>query len=176
MITAYYSKNKKYLKKGDYKKEFDDVQSLQELIKKVKTKEKISIYAGSKDIIDFKLYSNVTGSFEFHVLKQIIPLTQDILQQDIQELQTGQKKYVRYVPKNQTLWGKEVYIVSDLREYKKIKQTTQHVVIPLKDINNALEKPQEYIIKHIFNAKNVLDNIHQKDYNITKPLNTKKNA
>ena len=67
MITAFYTPYCKFLQKGNYIKFFDgEVDSLQELIDKIKVEDKIDIYAYSKDIIKFQFFNSDSNiSYQF---------------------------------------------------------------------------------------------------------------
>ena len=60
MIMAFYTQYCKFLQKDNYIKYFSEVNSLQELIDKIKVEDKIKIYAHSKDIIRFQFFNTNT--------------------------------------------------------------------------------------------------------------------
>lgn len=117
MIVAYFTENEKYLKKGDYRKDFN-VNSITELVSNIKVKEPVLIKANSKDIFDFKFNTNpkIEGDFDFEVLKSEESIEVPIF--DYQKVQQDAKNDVSYAlyPVNEkwhNLLGKEIYFCKD---------------------------------------------------------------
>lgn len=117
MIVAYFTENEKYLKKGDYCKDFD-VNSIAELVSNIKVKEPVLIKANSKDIFDFKFNTipKIEGDFDFEVLKSEESVEMPVF--DYQKVQQDAKNDVSYAlyevnEKYHNLLGKEIYFCKD---------------------------------------------------------------
>lgn len=68
MITAFFTPYYKFLQKDNYLKFFNEVESLNDLIDKIKVEDKIKIYAHSKDIIKFQ-FNNTNSNVEYEFLE-----------------------------------------------------------------------------------------------------------
>lgn len=68
MITAFFTSYYKFLQKDTYIKFFNKVESLDDLISKIKVEDKIKIYAHSKDIIRFQ-FGNTNSNIEYEILE-----------------------------------------------------------------------------------------------------------
>jgi hypothetical protein len=68
MITVFFTPYYKFLQKDNYLKFFNEVESLNDLIAKIKIEDKIKIYAHSKDIIKFQ-FGNTNPNVEYEFLE-----------------------------------------------------------------------------------------------------------
>lgn len=150
MIIAYFTEKQKYLQKDDYRKDFD-VNSLAELIGKIKVKEPILIKANSKDIFDFKFKSGTEGEFEYEVVSDILSLTPDTVRSDLQGLRSGTLNYVAYKPKNKDLLGKKCYLVAN-RDWQKWFIKKDDMALTLDDIKDLDFKK---VVKIMFDGKEI---------------------
>lgn len=150
MITAYFTEKQKYLQKDNYRKDFD-VNSLAELIGKIKVKEPVLIKASSKDIFDFKFKSGIEGEFEYEVVSDILSLTSDIVRSDLQGLCSGTLNYVVYKPKNKDLLGEKCYLVTN-RQWQKWFIKKGNIALTLDDIKDLDFKK---VVKIMFDGKEV---------------------
>ena len=112
MIIAYYTENEKYLQKDDFRKDFK-VNSLEELIDKIKVKDKVLIKASKKDIFDFKFNLPITDAdiYEYEILKKKVE-TEPIF--DYNSVEIDRKENVAYGvysvnEKWHKILGKEIY-------------------------------------------------------------------
>ena len=163
MIIAYYTEAEKYLQKDDYRKDFD-VDSLEELVSYIKSKEHIVIKAKKQDIFDFKFKSKIDGDFEYVILGDCVSLTDKIIQQDLKELSNGTTDYVKYSVKSelQKILGKHVYLVKDRDLKDKFLEKGSEFVFVIDDIAelvNSLKKSgeisQKVLLKQFFDGREV---------------------
>lgn len=68
MITAFFTSYYKFLQKDSYLKFFNEVESLNDLIDKIKIEDEIKIYAHSRDIIKFQ-FGNTNPNVEYIFLE-----------------------------------------------------------------------------------------------------------
>lgn len=118
MIIAYYTRSLKYLQKDNYKKTFD-VNSITELLNKIKIKDKVLIKASSKDIFDFKFSSdkkNIDFDIDYVALNEEESIEKPIFDYDMVEQDyKNDVAYALYpVAENwQHILGKEIYFCRD---------------------------------------------------------------
>lgn len=165
MITAYYTKKEKYLQKGDYRKDFD-VDSLIDLIGKIRIKEPVLIKAKSKDVFDFKFNNEIDGEFEYEIIEDILTLTEDIVTQDLDNLFKGITDCVKYAvkPEWQSVLGKVVYLVNS-RELQRNIIDKQGIFAfmscDIAELRNGLTKngeiPQGLLVKCMFDGKEITE-------------------
>lgn len=163
MIVAYYTKDKKYLQKDNYKKDFQ-ANSIEELIGNIKIKDKVLIKAFSKDIIDFKFNSTIKGDFEFEILEELQPFDETVINQDIQALYNGVTSYIKYSvkPEWQDKLGKFVYLIKDNEEQRKIVEINNCFAFTPYDLSEVKESLEKYgdirgavLLRCFFNGKDV---------------------
>lgn len=115
-IELYFTKNKKYLKFGDYIKYFNDVNNIDELLNKIKNKDlKVNIYAEEADILKHKL--NNDSIYNYYIIDDLPIFDEHIFDNDLSNI-----KLKRYKPKEewQLQFGKEVYITNSEQVRRKI--------------------------------------------------------
>lgn len=179
MITAYFTKDKKYLQKGSYIKHFE-VNTLEELLNQIKVKDEVLIKASAKDIVDFKFKSNKTGNFKFEVLMDFEILDEKLIQKDLKDLYKDIISSVCYRPKDewQKYLGDKVYLTNSRQTQQHIIQTKDCLAFLPEDLEelkqgllNNGKIPQSLLVRLFFNAqdvsnKKVVDDIHKRVYNL----------
>ena len=126
MITAFFTPYYKFLQKDNYLKFFDDVESLNDLVAKIKVEDKIKIYAHSKDIIKFQ-FGNTNPDIEYVFLED------DILFDKL--INNGDKVKVNVKQQWQDVLGKNIYLVQDRNEQINIVDDLDLCVFQATDIN-----------------------------------------
>lgn len=125
MITAFFTPYYKFLQKGNYLK-FFDVETLSDLIDKIKVEDKVTIYARSKDIIKFQ-FKNTLSNVE------CVFLEDDILFDGL--FNQGDKVRAKVKECWQNLLGKTVYLVQDREELLKTVEAVDLLAFQATDIN-----------------------------------------
>ena len=163
MIIAYFTEKEKYLQKGDYRKDFE-VNSIAELVSKIKISEPVLIKAKKKDIFEFKFKSKVEGEFEFEILSDLLELNEDIVNQDLNKLYEGISDYVIYSvkPEWQNILGKIVYLVKDRELQRNIVDKQDIFAFLPEDLCDLVqglrekgEIPEKVLLKCFFDGKEV---------------------
>lgn len=165
MITAYYTKDKKYLQKDSYIKHFE-VNTLEELLNQIKVKDEVLIKASAKDIVDFKFKSSKTGNFKFEVLMDFEVLDEQTIKKDLSDLYGNIVSYVCYQPKDE--WreylGDKVYLTNSRQIQKQIinnKDCLAFMPEDLKELKEGLSNngniPQALLIKLFFDGNKIID-------------------
>lgn len=126
MITAFFTPYYKFLQKGNYLKLFNDVDSLSDLIAKIKVEDKIKIYAHSKDIIKFQ-FGNTNPNIEYEFLED-----SDIFDDFINE---GDKVKGKVKEKWNWFFGEYLYLVQDREEQIRVVNDLDICAIQATDIN-----------------------------------------
>lgn len=126
MITAFFTPYYKFLQKGSYLKFFNDVESLNELIAKIKVEDKIKIYAHSKDIIKFQ-FGNTNSNIEYEFLED-----SDIFDDFINE---DDKVKGKVKEKWHSFFGEYLYLVQDREEQIRVVKDIDLCAIQATDIN-----------------------------------------
>lgn len=154
MIIAYFSDTKKYLQKDNYKKEFD-VSNLVELVSKIKIKEPVLIRATQEEINNFKVFNLLDGDFTYEVINDVIPLTSDIVNSDLQKIRNGEISYVLYKTKaeNRDLLGDKVYIVDTKKRQQYFIQNKGILALTLDDLKEKVNLSK--VVELMFNGKEV---------------------
>ena len=160
MIVAYFTENEKYLKKGDYRKDFD-ANSIAELVSNIKVKELVLIKAKSRDIFDFKYNNHIDGDFDFEIIEDDNSFNKQTIVEDLKSLHTGKKTYVCYSvkPELQDRIGKIVYLTKnkDIKEY--IMKNSNDLAIEVSELkefhNKVLKNDKGYIVKLMFDGSEV---------------------
>ena len=137
MITAFYTPYCKFLQKDNYIKYFDnEVNSLQELIEKIKVTDKIVIYAYSKDIIKFQFFntdSNLDVSYQFLEEESIFS-----------EIIKGKDSIVVVVKEEwQQVLGEKVYLIQDREKQMNIVKEKDILAFQFTDLVD--------LVKNLFN-------------------------
>lgn len=160
MIVAYFTKNEKYLEKGDYRKDFD-ANSIAELVSNIKVKEPVLIKAKSRDIFDFKYNNHIDGDFDFEIIEDDNSFNKQTIVEDLKSLHTGKKTYICYSvkPELQDRIGKIVYLTKDkdIKEY--IMKNSNDLAIEVSELrefhNKVLKNDKSYIVKLMFDGSEV---------------------
>lgn len=126
MITAFFTPYYKFLQKDSYLKFFNEVESLNDLIEKIKVEDKIKIYAHSKDIIKFQ-FGNIQQNVEYVFLEDNILFDKFI--------NNGDKVKVNVKKQWQDILGKCIYFVQDRNEQIDIVEDLDMIAIQATDIN-----------------------------------------
>ena len=129
MITAFFTPYYKFLQKDNYLKFFNEVESLNDLIGKIKIEDKIVIYAHSKDIIQFQ-FGNSNPNIEYVFLEDDILFENYINQGD--RVKAKVKNNLRYI------LGKYIYLVQDREELMKIVEDIDLCAFQATDINELI--------------------------------------
>ena len=161
MIIAYYTDKEKYLQKDDYRKDFE-VNSLKELINKIKTNdETILIKAKKEDIFEFKFKSGLVGDFEYEIISDKVEFNEQSIIQDLYELNKGIRDYVKYLvrPKLQDRIGKTVYLTKDKDIKETIMKNSNDLAIEVNELmefhNKVLKNDKSYIVRLMFDGSEV---------------------
>lgn len=151
MITAYYTKDLKYLQKGAYKKIFE-VDSIAELLSKIKVQDKILVKAVSKDIFNFKFNTNTDLQgldIDFEVINEVENVENPIFDYaSIERDYESEVSYAKYsVAKNwQYLLGDEVYFCRERNMQLYLVKTYKRLCFlftDLMEVKNGLLKDGE---------------------------------
>ena len=126
MITAFFTPYYKFLQKDNYLKFFNDVESLNDLIDKIKIEDKIKIYAHSKDIIKFQ-FGNMNPDIEY------IFLEDDSLFESY--IKQGNRVKLKVKECWQHLLGDIVYLVQDREELINFVADVDMLAFQATDIN-----------------------------------------
>lgn len=126
MIIAFFTPYYKFLQKDGYLKFFKDVDSLTDLIAKIKVEDKIKIYAYSKDIIKFQ-FGNTNPNIEYEFLEDSEIFDSFFVRND--------KVKCRIKEKWQNVLGEYVYIVQDRDEQLRIVNDLDLCAFQATDIN-----------------------------------------
>ena len=126
MIIAFFTPYYKFLQKDNYLKFFNDVDSLSDLIAKIKVEDKIKIYAHSKDIIKFQ-FGNTNSNIEYELLKD-----SEIFDDFINE---GDKVKGKVKEKWHSFFGEYLYLVQDREEQIRVVNDIDLCAIQATDIN-----------------------------------------
>ena len=163
MIVAYYTKDKKYLQKDNYVKEFQ-ANSIEELIGNIKIKDKVLIKASAKDIFNFKYNSHNNGSYEFEILQDLSVFDETVVKKDLEALYNGVSSYIKYSvkPEWQEKLGKFVYLVKDNEMQRKIVENNDCFAFTPDDLSEVKESLEKYgdirgavLLRCFFNGKDV---------------------
>lgn len=126
MITAFFTPYYKFLQKDSYLKFFNEVESLSDLIAKIKVEDKIKIYAHSKNIIKFQ-FGNTNSNIEYEFLED-----SEIFDDFINE---GDKVKGKVKEKWRSFFGEYLYLVQDREEQIRIVKDIDLCAIQATDIN-----------------------------------------
>lgn len=126
MIIAFFTPYYKFLQKDSYLKFFNEVESLTDLIAKIKIEDKIKIYAHSKDIIKFQ-FGNTNSNIEYEFLED-----NDIFDDFINE---GDKVKGKVKEKWHSFFGEYLYLVQDREEQIRVVKDIDLCAIQATDIN-----------------------------------------
>ena len=126
MIIAFFTPYYKFLQKDSYLKFFNEVESLNDLIAKIKVEDKIKIYAHSKDIIKFQ-FGNTNPNIEYEFLED-----SDIFEDFINE---GDKVKGKVKEKWHSFFGEYLYLVQDREEQIRVVNDLDVCAIQATDIN-----------------------------------------
>ena len=126
MITAFFTPYYKFLQKDSYLKFFNEVESLNDLIVKIKVEDKIKIYAHSKDIIKFQ-FGNTNSNIEYEFLED-----SEIFDDFINE---GDKVKGKVKEKWHSFFGEYLYLVQDREEQIRVVNDIDLCAIQATDIN-----------------------------------------
>ena len=134
MITAFYTPYCKFLQKDNYIKYFDDTNSLQELIDKIKVTDKIDIYAYSKEIIKFQCFnSNPDINYQFLEEENIFS-----------EIIKGKDSIVAVVKEEwRQILGEKVYLIQDREKQINIVKEKDILAFQFTDLVD--------LVKNLFN-------------------------
>ena len=155
MITAFFTPYYKFLQKDNYLKFFNEIESLNDLIAKIKVEDKIKIYAHSKDIIKFQ-FGNTNSNIEYEFLED-----SDIFDNFINE---GNKVKGKVKEKWHSLFGEYLYLVQDREEQIRVVNDLDVYAIQATDINqlrdnlvNRSEINELLVYKMFFNDKEIAE-------------------
>lgn len=150
MIIVYFNEKEKYLKKDNYIKNFD-VDTIEELLTKIKIEDDIKIIARSKDILQFKL-KNPKFKAQFEIIGNVQKINNDIVKTDLELLKSGLKDYILYSPRGEykNIFGEKVYLTKNKEICDKLNQQGQYLAISLDQLKEAKRNPQEIMIKNGF--------------------------
>lgn len=155
MITAFFTPYYKFLQKDNYLKFFNEVESLNDLIAKIKVEDKIKIYAHSKDIIKFQ-FGNTNSNIEYEFLED-----SDIFDDFIKE---GDKVKGKVKEKWHSFFGEYLYLVQDREEQIRVVNDLDVCAIQATDINqlrdnliNRNEIGELLTYKMFFNDKEITE-------------------
>jgi hypothetical protein len=126
MITAFFTPYYKFLQKDSYLKFFNEVESLNDLIAKIKVRDKIKIYAHSKDIIKFQ-FGNTNSNIEYEFLED-----SEIFDDFINK---GDKVKGKVKEKWNWFFGEYLYLVQDREEQIRVVKDLDVCAIQATDIN-----------------------------------------
>lgn len=126
MIIAFFTPYYKFLQKDSYLKFFNEVESLTDLIAKIKVEDKIKIYAHSKDIIKFQ-FGNTNSNVEYEFLED-----SEIFDNFINE---DDKVKGKVKEKWHSFFGEYLYLVQDREEQIRIVNDLDVCAIQATDIN-----------------------------------------
>lgn len=155
MITAFFTPYYKFLQKDSYLKFFNEVESLIDLISKIKVEDKIKIYAHSKDIIKFQ-FGNTNSNIEYEFLED-----SEIFDDFINE---GDKVKGKVKEKRYWFFGEYLYLVQDREEQIRVVKDIDLCAIQATDINqlrdnlvNRNEIGELLTYKMFFNDKEITE-------------------
>lgn len=115
MIMAFFTSYFKFLQKDDYLKFFHEVENLKDLISKIKIKDKIKIYAHSKDIIEFQ-FDNINPDIEYVFLEDNMLFDEYTCEGDCVKARV-KERWCDFL-------GEYVYLVQDrAKQMRKVKDT-----------------------------------------------------
>lgn len=155
MITAFFTPYYKFLQKDNYLKFFNEIESLNDLITKIKVEDKIKIYAHSKDIIKFQ-FGNTNSNIEYEFLED-----SDIFDNFINE---GNKVKGKVKEKWHSFFGEYLYLVQDREEQIRVVNDLDVYAIQATDINqlrdnlvNRSEINELLVYKMFFSDKEIAE-------------------
>jgi len=130
MITAFFTPYYKFLQKDNFLKFFNEVESLSDLIDKIKIKDKIKIYAHSKDIIKFQ-FNNNNPDIEYEFLE-----TDNIFEEFTSEHDMVR---VKLKPEWRKALGEYIYVAQDRSLQREIVFRHDVLAFQATDLNKMKE-------------------------------------
>lgn len=130
MITAFFTPYYKFLQKDKYLKFFNDVNSLNDLIDKIKVEDKINIYAYSKDIIKFQ-FKNTRADVDYVFLTNDVVFDEYINEGNKVKIKVS-ADYVKYI-------GEYIYIIQNRDELIKTVEDKDLCCFQATDINELCD-------------------------------------
>ena len=145
----------KTLQKGEYIKKFDDVKTIDDLLKKIKIPEQTTIQTDDKELYCSWLLDERYRDYAIEFIEGLPIFDEHILDNDLSNI-----KLKRYKPKAdwQLQFGKEVYITNDgkLREQFIDKDVFCFTVEDLKEFKkNNWNIDDDYMLRVFFGGKDV---------------------
>ena len=127
MITAYFTLKEKYLSKDDYRKDFE-VDTIEELLSKIKIDEEILLKSDKKHILEF-LLKNKNEKIKTEIVEEL-PILDFNANYDFD----GHLK-LRVPKKWQALLGNTIHIVKDIKEASTIFWEKDEFAFPIKSLS-----------------------------------------
>ena len=135
MITAFFTPYYKFLQKDNYLKFFNDVESLSDLINKIKVEDKIKIYARSKDIIRFQ-FGNVNSDIEYEFLEDNYFFEKFINEDD--------RVKVKVKAEWQDILGRYIYFLQDRELQRQIVEDLDLCAFQATDMNKLVNDIKQH--------------------------------